>query len=138
MGNNTKATAQKWVAALGRQADVPFAKALQDHFARASITGLCECGCNSFECVVQECAGVMPLFGTPPLEDAYVELVFSSDAGDPISFTVHTDSRGLLSGMDIFVGMLFQGPVPDDATVGDLLHATAPRSRREREILGQR
>lgn len=127
---NTAAKAAKWVMALVRQAAVPFAKTLQDHFSHATITALCECGCNSFQCEVQERPGLTPLFEVAPVENACVELVFASDVGDPITMIVHTDPRGLLAGMDVFLGI--QEPVPDDASIGDLLFISATRARADR------
>jgi len=119
---NTAAIAATWVDTLSLRGELPFAQLLSEHFSHASITRLCDCGCNSFDCHVKG-TGLAPLLGSVGSVSS-IEVAFESNCGEPIDVTVRTDDRGLLSGMDVHLGLSNHGAMPAGVRLGKLLFTT--------------
>jgi hypothetical protein len=119
---NTAAIAATWVDTLSHRSELPFARLLAEHFARASITRLCDCGCNSFDCHVAD-DGLAPLLASVGSVSSF-EVAFESDYGEPVDIMVRTDDRGLLSGVDIHLGLSNHDAMPINVRLGKLLFTT--------------
>jgi hypothetical protein len=119
---NTAAIAATWVDTLSHRSELPFARLLAQHFARAAITRLCDCGCNSFDCHV-EGSGLAPLLASVGSVSSF-EVAFESGFGEPIDVTVRADERGLLAGVDIHLGLSNHVAMPTNVRLGKLLFTT--------------
>lgn len=118
---NTEATARSWVEALASRAELPFARELERHFSHARVTHLCNCGCHSFECRVGSSDGLDCLFAKVG-ELSSFEAAFASSAGEPVDVVFYADEHGLLSGIDVHLGLSNHAPMPDNVVLGELLY----------------
>ncbi|MEX8503724.1 MAG: hypothetical protein AB3X41_11870 [Leptothrix ochracea] len=118
---NTELTARAWVAVLANRTELPFGSNLREHFSRARITSLCDCGCNSFECKVEPDSSLHPLFDRiGPLPS--FEAAFETNTQEPVDVIFFTDANGYLSGIDISLGLSNHAPVPEQVQLGKLLY----------------
>ena len=120
MGNSLD-TAGLWVKALASRPEIPFAKLLDQHFAAAKVTRLCDCGCNSFDCELPAGARLQPLVKGAK-GGAFFEIAFESKTAEPIDIIFFCDARGYLSGIDINHGLSNSQAMPGPVPLGRMLY----------------
>ncbi|MET3373630.1 hypothetical protein ABIC89_002692 [Variovorax boronicumulans] len=97
---NSAVTARKWTKFVAARKEFPFGEKILAAFDAGSITGLCECGCNSFSFYVDD-PSVAPLV-EPDGSACVFTLDFRTARVDAtLSLCVFTDAKGNFSGMDV-------------------------------------
>lgn len=119
--SNSEATARSWVQVLARRQELPFASELERHFEHARLTRLCDCGCHSFECQVQPSADLPHLFAAIGALRSF-EVAFASSADEPVDVVFYADELGLLSGVDVHLGLSNHAPMPKGVVLGPVLY----------------
>lgn len=107
---------EHWTRTLLNRSNYPAPKRLAAQFEAATITRLCECGCNSFDVEIEGAGGLPPL-AARGVGGMFFEAVFALSDGRQIELLLFCDGKGNLASVDVQC----QGntePVPDSPEIG--------------------
>lgn len=120
---NSNVIAYTWIETLACREEIPFASKLREQFRASVITRLCDCGCNSFDCSIQQPTQLQPLC-SPGAAGAFFEVAFSAGHSEPIDVVFFADNQGYLAGVDIHYGLSNSGPMPEQVTLDTVIYST--------------
>jgi hypothetical protein len=105
--SNDEAKSRRWAEFVASRPYLDGAAPVLDHFLASRITRLCECGCQSFDVVVESDARLAPLVPPTGRGRCVLSLFFRvADALEPldvVEIDVFVDGRGFLAGIDVAV-----------------------------------
>ena len=111
-------SAKAWVELL-RSQPIPKQEVFQKHIDAATISSLCDCGCNSFTLSIPN-STVLPELQSG--NGLYSELAFNTNQDDNLNILIFTDNRGYLGSVDVTYGASNHAPIPDNLVVKDLIY----------------
>ncbi|MEJ2115600.1 MAG: hypothetical protein P8X88_06030 [Gammaproteobacteria bacterium] len=115
---NNLTLANKWLDFLC-DLELPDITIFKKHILAGEITGLCDCGCHSFEFTIPHDVEVEPITQGNGL---FLEVAFNTNKEDVMDFLVFTDDRGYLSGVDITYGFEKHTPLPEGLAIRECVH----------------
>jgi hypothetical protein len=97
--------AQFWVEFIPRHCQFADPHLLRSHFAQASLSDFCDCGCNSFSTVILPEASLRPLIPPDESRSGHVAFFTSAfqlaDSDRTLEIILFADARGYLDYVEI-------------------------------------
>jgi len=118
---NSDVIASAWIETLTSREKIPFTSKLREQFQAAVITRLCDCGCNSFCCSIEQLTNLQPLC-SPGSPGRFFEAAFSATLPESIDVVFFADKEGFLAGIDIHYGLSNSGSMPEQVALDTVLY----------------
>lgn len=117
---NSADTAAHWTKFIAECPEFVAGEALLAQFSAGKITRLCECGCNSFDMVLEEGRQTAPI--VPPSGRGHAvflaEFPTKQPPGASLEFIVYADAKGNFDGLDVHLNGNTE-PIPEKLAVSE-------------------